>query len=67
MKVAIVTPTIGREHLSKCLESVDKQTYQDLIHYVFIDGSQYYDKVKDQIEGATKVRTVLLEDNVGKG
>mgnify|MGYP000668043460 CR=1 FL=1 len=38
MKVAIVTPTIGSNFLSKCVESVDKQTYQDLTHYIFWDG-----------------------------
>ena len=67
MKVAIVTPTIGGEHLSKCIESVDNQTYKDLVHYVFIDGKQYQEKVNTIIEGSSKVRTVLLEDNIGKG
>jgi glycosyltransferase involved in cell wall biosynthesis len=67
MKVAVVTPTIGSEYLTKAVNSVDKQTYEDITHYVFIDGAMYEDKVRDQLEGARKVKTILLEDNVGKG
>ena len=67
MKVAVVTPTIGSEHLSKCVESVDNQTYENLTHYVFIDGLQYAEDVECALEGASKVKTVFLEDNVGKG
>jgi glycosyltransferase involved in cell wall biosynthesis len=67
MKVAIVTPTIGSEHLVRCVDSVDKQTYSDLTHYVFIDGEQSELSVIDKIEGATKVKKIVLEENVGKG
>ena len=45
MKVAVVTPTIASEHLAKCIDSVDKQTYEDITHYVFIDGCQYEPKI----------------------
>ena len=67
MKVAVVTPTIGSEHLSKCIQSVDEQTYGDLTHYIFIDGREYEEKVNGILEGASKVRTITLEENVGKG
>ena len=67
MKVAIVTPTIGSDHLVRCVDSVDKQTYSDLTHYVFIDGEQSELSVIDKIEGATKVKKIVLEENVGKG
>ena len=67
MRVAVVTPTIGSEHLVRCVDSVDKQTYSDLTHYVFIDGEHSELSVLDKIEGATKVRKVTLEENVGKG
>jgi len=67
MRVAIVTPTIGSEHLVRCVDSVDKQTYSDLTHYVFIDGEQSELSVIDKIEGATKVKKIVLEENVGKG
>ena len=38
MQVAIVTPTIGSEHLKQCIDSVQAQTYKDFKHYIFIDG-----------------------------
>jgi glycosyltransferase involved in cell wall biosynthesis len=67
MKVAVVTPTIGSEHLQKCIESVDKQTYDNLTHYIFMDGIQYWRDIDNIIEGAENVKVVKLEDNVGKG
>ena len=67
MKVAVVTPTIGSEHLSKCIASVDNQTYQDLTHYVFADGEDYFECIAEKLEGATKVKKIALEENVGKG
>lgn len=67
MKVAVVTPTIGSEHLKQCLESVEKQTYKNLIHYVFIDGCQYEPKIKELIRDFSKTRYVELEENIGKG
>jgi glycosyltransferase involved in cell wall biosynthesis len=67
MKVAVVTPTIGSEHLTEAVNSVDRQTYEDITHYIFIDGVMYEDKVRDQLEGARKVKTILLDENVGKG
>jgi len=67
MKVAVITPTIGSPLLSDCLRSVDKQTYKDLTHYIFVDGITNNKKVSEQIEGATKVKTITLEENIGKG
>ena len=67
MKVAVVTPTIGSEHLKQCLESVEKQTYKNLTHYVFIDGCQYEPKIKELIRDFSKTRYVELEENVGRG
>ena len=67
MKVAVVTPTIGNSKLIDCISSVEKQSYQNLTHYVFIDGEEYDDKIKHQLEDATKVKTIRLEENIGKG
>ena len=68
MKVAVVTPTIGAKTLKKCIDSVDKQTYSDLTHYVFIDGEEEHgDKIWNQLQGASKVKTIRLQENVGKG
>ena len=67
MKVAVVTPTIASEHLTKCIDSVDKQTYEDIVHYIFIDGCQYEPKAREILVGSSKTRMIELEENVGKG
>jgi len=68
MKVAVVTPTIGAITLSDCIQSVDEQTYDDLTHYIVLDGDKEHgSKIWHQLEGATKVKTIRLEENVGKG
>ena len=67
MKVAVVTPTIASEHLAKCIDSVDKQTYENIVHYIFIDGCQYEPKAREILVGSSKTRMIELEENVGKG
>ena len=67
MKVAIVTPTIGKSELKDCIASVDKQTYKDITHYVFVDGIEYEQEIWKLTEGATKVKFVRLDENIGKG
>ena len=49
MKVAVITPTVDSAHLPKCLSSVAEQTYDDIVHYVVIDGSEYRD-AQEKIE-----------------
>jgi glycosyltransferase involved in cell wall biosynthesis len=67
MKVAVVTPTIGNPKLIDCISSVEKQTYQNLTHYVFIDGMEYFPSVENMIEGYSNIKTITLEENIGKG
>lgn len=70
MKVAVVTPTIGSKHLKQCLESVQKQTYHDITHYVFVDGVDFQSAVEQAISSLPgfdkSVKTIVLEENVGK-
>jgi len=66
MKVAVVTPTIGSEFLKQCISSVEAQTYQNLSHYIFIDGSEYNQKVKEILNGSTNTKLIELEENIGK-
>jgi glycosyltransferase involved in cell wall biosynthesis len=69
MKVAVVTPTVGCSFLEQCLNSVQQQTYENLTHYVFFDGEENYDKIHTQIYqtcGTRTVKTIKIEDNVGK-
>jgi glycosyltransferase involved in cell wall biosynthesis len=66
MKVAVVTPTVGRSDLKQCLEGVKNQTYKDITHYIFVDGQEYFDKVKEMTKDYD-VKHVWVEDNTGKG
>lgn len=68
MKVAVVTPTIGTPYLSQCVQSVEEQTYDDLTHYIFLDGEKEYgNKIWHQLEDAKRIKTIRLEENIGKG
>jgi len=67
MKVAVVTPTIASGHLPLCLESVQKQTYDNLMHYVFVDGHDYHLDVQIETLKHDKVKSIIMEENVGKG
>ena len=67
MKVAVVTPTICKKELKDCLLSVNKQTYQNLVHYVFTDGKEHHLDVQMELNGLKNVRSIILEENVGKG
>ncbi len=68
-KVAIVTPTICSEHLLDCMKSVQNQTYENIVHYIFVDGNKYIDKfneLRTKITEEKQIETVFLSDNVGK-
>ena len=70
MKVAVVTPTIGAEYFKDSIHSVQNQTYSDLTHYIFLDGEEHYDKIHPilyEYSGKRKIKTITLEENVGKG
>ena len=66
MKVAIVTPTIGKPELSDALRSVQKQTYKDITHYVFIDGMEHEEHIW-KLQIPNNVKFVRIDENVGKG
>jgi glycosyltransferase involved in cell wall biosynthesis len=72
MKVAVVTPTIGSEHLRKCLNSVQNQSYENLTHYIFFDGeevsrSDNVNRALFEEAGLRTIKTISLEENIGKG
>jgi glycosyltransferase involved in cell wall biosynthesis len=66
MKVAIVTPTIGKPELIDALKSVQKQTYKDITHYVFIDGMEHEEQIW-KLQFSDNVKFIRLDENVGKG
>ncbi len=68
MKVAVVTPTINSHYLEQCLNSVAEQTYGDVVHYIFVDGKEHENGIIGKISNTKyNTRTVVLEENVGKG
>lgn len=64
---AVITPTIGTHHLKQCLESVARQTYRNVKHYVYIDGKDKVDVVLEMTKDYPNVSHVVLDENVGKG
>ncbi len=40
MKISIITPTLQRESLRRCCESIDRQSYMDWEHIVVADSDQ---------------------------
>lgn len=70
MNVGIVTPTIGSDVFWKCVDSVQKQTFNDIIHYVIVDGHEYTDdvyRIIDTFSGSKKIYPIYLTENIGKG
>ena len=65
MKVAVITPTVDSAHLPKCLSSVAEQTYDDIVHYVVIDGSEYRD-AQEKIAKYQHTRIITLEEKIGR-
>jgi glycosyltransferase involved in cell wall biosynthesis len=52
------------------VESVQNQTYENLTHYIFVDGDEYTEKVLDVTTRNSEkrnVKAVYLEENIGKG
>ena len=67
LKVAVITPTINSDTLAKCLVSVRDQTYQNLTHYIFIDGGGHEDMVRKRLfktSTTPKTKTIVLEENI---
>lgn len=65
MKVAVVIPTIGAQHLEQCLDSVLNQTYKDTTIYLFKDGLDV--KIPSFVNNIPNIKQIRLDENVGKG
>jgi hypothetical protein len=65
--VSVITPTIGSQHLSSAIESVQKQTYPFVNHLIVVDGVHNLAAVQEHIpKGTTKQITLCtLPVNVG--
>jgi tetratricopeptide (TPR) repeat protein len=67
--VCIVTASIGGDHLSQTLDSVQAQTYPHLEHYVVVDGPKYRASVEARLPARPRhpVHVLELPFNVGAG
>jgi glycosyltransferase involved in cell wall biosynthesis len=63
--VVVITATTGDKLLEKCVDSVSRQTYSDLIHLVVADGPQFISKTQAIIKGMPKVTFLPLTENTG--
>ena len=66
-RVAVITPTIGTKHLAKCLDSVAKQTYENMEHIIVVDGPDYIPKTQDMLAAvnSSKGKVIYLPQNTG--
>ena len=65
MKVAVVIPTIGAQHLEQCIDSVLNQTHKDIVIYLFKDGLDV--KIPSFVNNIPNIKQIHLDENVGKG
>lgn len=49
--VKVITPSIGSDALYDAINSVQKQTYGNVIHLIVADGEQYLPKIKEITNG----------------
>lgn len=64
-RVAVITPTIGTDHLKINIESVEEQSYGNFVHYVVVDGPQHKSKVTDLYNDDVNRRIINLPENTG--
>jgi len=64
-RVAVITPTIGTNFLKTNIESIEKQSYNNIIHYVVADGPLYHEKVKSIASKQDRREIILLPENTG--
>ena len=65
MSVTVITATTGSPFLREALASVAGQTYEDLQHWVVVDGQQYAQKVQDILKDFRNVKLLILPENTG--
>lgn len=64
-KVTIITPTTGSNYLDVNLNSVSKQTYDNIEHLVVVDGPNYWDKANNVLNNYEDKTVMYLQENTG--
>jgi glycosyltransferase involved in cell wall biosynthesis len=52
--VSVITPTIGRPELRRCIMSVFNQSYKNIQHIIVVDGEHYRKQASKVIRGLSK-------------
>lgn len=58
--VTIVTASIGKPHLKRCLESVSNQTHTNIQHLVFCDGPQHIQSFNEVFDSVPDSRRDVI-------
>jgi glycosyltransferase involved in cell wall biosynthesis len=64
-RVTIITPTTGSNYLDINLNSVSKQTYDNIEHLVVVDGPAYWDKANTTLNNYEDKTVMYLQENTG--
>jgi len=65
-RVTVITPTTGSPYLMDVLNSIDKQTYDNIEHLVVVDGHEHASKVGSMMFGASRSEKINLPFPTGK-
>lgn len=68
VKLAVVTPTVGRPSLEACIRSVQAQDLPNVHHYVVVDGARHEAAVRaitEKFRGKHPVHVLVLPHNTG--
>ena len=57
---SIITPTLSRQSLIRCCESVNEQTFESWEHIVAIDGGEYNEALMAKVEHPKRIIFQLL-------
>jgi glycosyltransferase involved in cell wall biosynthesis len=66
----VIIPTTGADTLIQTIESVAKQTYNNVTAHIVVDGTQFASKVRKMLLGKgfqVPIRVEYLDENVGAG
>jgi glycosyltransferase involved in cell wall biosynthesis len=71
-RVDVITPCVSIKYLEECMRSVKKQTYIGVLHWIVIDGEEYYNKyyvefnkLRQEMEHTYSCRFHILPENTG--
>lgn len=62
--IAVITSTIGRDSLHRCICSVINQSYPAK-HYIYIDGPEYEERAKAILKHYANVEVIVMDKNTG--